>query len=189
MKKFIIEFINTFHIGPQNVRVGVAKYSQTPNLEFDLTTYTDSKQLEKAVEDIIQLGGGTNTGAALSFIDPYFEKAEASRGAKVPEYLIVITDGESSDKVKEPAKKLRDQGITIYAIGVKGANETELLDIGGSREKMFFVNDFDALKPIKDDIIIDICSPDGNLAAFQFSTHLIEVHTHPLSIVNLKALD
>ncbi|XP_061885754.1 collagen alpha-6(VI) chain isoform X2 [Entelurus aequoreus] len=158
MKKFIIEFLNTFRIGPQHVRMGVAKYADRPNLEFDLTAYTDAKSLEKAVEAILQVGGGTETGRALEFMAPQFDRAMATRGQKVPEYLVVITDGKSSDKVKVPAEKLRAQGITIYAIGVKNADMDELREISGEPKRTFFVNNFDALNPIKDDIITDICS-------------------------------
>lgn len=116
---------------------------------------------EKAVLNMRQIGGGTQTGSALSFMGPNFDRANTSRGHKVPEFLIVITDGKSADAVKGPAERLRAQGVIIYAIGVKNADKTELLEIGGSPQKMFLVNDFDALKPIKDDIISDICSPDG----------------------------
>lgn len=161
MKKFIIEFIHTFRIGPQHVRMGVAKYADSPNLEFDLTAYTDAAELERAVEAIEQEGGGTQTGAALGFMGPHFQRAVATRGHKVPEYLVVITDGKSQDKVRVPAEKLRAQGVTVYAIGVKEADVNELKEISGDPKRMFFVNNFDALKPIKDDIITDICSKDG----------------------------
>lgn len=161
MKKFIIEFLHTFRIGPQHVRVGVAKYADNPNVEFDLTTYSDAKSLEKAVEAIKQVGGGTETGKALDFMRPVFDRAETTRGQKVREYLVVITDGKSSDKVEDPAVKLRSQGVNVYAIGVKDADVTELLQIAGDSKRTFLVNNFDALKPIKDDIITDICSEDG----------------------------
>ncbi|XP_059194900.1 collagen alpha-6(VI) chain-like [Centropristis striata] len=161
MKKFIIEFLHTFRIGPQHVRLGVAKYADAPNLEFDLTTYSDTKMLEKAVEGIRQVGGGTETGRALEFMGPLFDQAMVSRGHKVPEYLVVITDGKSSDEVKIPAEKLRAQGVVIYAIGVKKADVDELQEIAGNPKRTFFVNNFDALRPIKDDIITDICSQDA----------------------------
>ncbi|XP_041843639.1 collagen alpha-6(VI) chain-like isoform X2 [Melanotaenia boesemani] len=160
MKKFIIEFLQTFRIGPEHVRLGVAKYADSPNLEFDLTTYADVQALENAVQKIQQVGGGTETGKALAFMGQYFDSAVISRGHKVPEYLVVITDGKSSDEVKIPAEGLRAQGVTVYAIGVKNADMDELLEISGDPKKMFFVNNFDALKPIKDDIITDICSSD-----------------------------
>ncbi|KAM7421652.1 hypothetical protein PAMA_015686 [Pampus argenteus] len=158
MKKFITEFIHTFHIGPQNVRIGVVKYADKPNLEFDLSTYTDAASLESAVNNIKQLGGGTETGNALNNMEKYFDSAIQSR--KVPEYLVVITDGESSDSVKDPAEKLRNKGIVIYAIGVKSASKDELLLIAGDSKKTFFVDNFDALRPIKDQIATDICSTE-----------------------------
>lgn len=162
MKKFIIEFLHTFRIGPEHVRIGVAKYADAPNLEFDLTDYSDAQRLEKAVQKIQQIGGGTETGKALEFMGPHFKKAATTRGGhKVREYLVVITDGKSSDKVKVPAENLRYQGVTIYAIGVKDADENELQEIAGDSTRTFFVNNFDALRPIKDDIITDICSEDG----------------------------
>jgi collagen type VI alpha len=85
---------------------------------------------------------------------------------KVPEHLIVITDGKSADKVQLPAEKLRTQGVNIYAIGVKEAVETELQEIAGSPQNTFLVNNFDALKIIKDDIITEICSADGKHISF-----------------------
>lgn len=177
MKKFIIEFLQTFRIGPQHVRLGVAKYADSPNLEFDLTAYADTKALEEAVEAIKQLGGGTETGKALEFMVPQFDRAMVTRGGKVREYLVVITDGKSTDEVKVPANKLRAQGVTIYAIGVKDADKEELHEISGNPKRTFMVNNFDALRPIKDDILTDICSQDGKTerpsgsVAFKSNTH------------------
>ena len=159
-----MEFVHTLRIGPQFVRVGVAKYADTPNLEFDLTAYNDVQSLEKGIEGIRQIGGGTQTGAALTFMTQQFDRAAVTRGHQAAEYLIVITDGKSTDEVKLPAEKLRAQGIIIYAIGVKSADKEELQEIAGSPQKMFMVNNFDALRPIKDDIMTDICAQDGKIS-------------------------
>ena len=161
MKKFIIEFVHKLRIGPDFVRVGVAKYADEPNLEFDLTNYTDVQSLEKGIVNTRHIGGGTKTGRALSFMTQLFDRGAVTRGHQAAKYLIVITNGKSTDKVKLPAEKLRDQGIIIYAIGVKSAVEAELQDIAGSRHRMFMVNNFDALRPINDEIMTDICAQDG----------------------------
>ncbi|XP_044214882.1 collagen alpha-6(VI) chain isoform X2 [Thunnus albacares] len=160
MKKFIMEFLHNFRIGPDHVRVGVAKYADSANVEFDLNTHSNVLALERAVQDIKQVGGGTNTGSALEFMRPIFDRASSTRGHKVREYLVVITDGKSSDEVKAPAERLRMQDVTVYAIGVKNADENELREIAGDPKRTFFVNNFDALTPIKDDIVTDICSSD-----------------------------
>uniref|UniRef100_A0A8C5DBC7 VWFA domain-containing protein n=1 Tax=Gouania willdenowi TaxID=441366 RepID=A0A8C5DBC7_GOUWI len=159
MQKFVISFLHTFNIGPQNVRIGLVKYSDSPTLEFDLSTYTDAKSMEKAVLKILHEGGGTETGKALSVMGPYFEKAKGSRDHTVPQYLIVVTDGESTDKVKAPAEQLRAQDIIVYAVGVKDSNQTELDQISGDPKRTFVVSNFDALKSIQQEIVTDICSP------------------------------
>lgn len=178
-KKFIIDFIQNFRVGPDHVRIGVAKFNDTPTLEFDLTAYSDVKALEKAILKIYHYGGGTETGRALEFMSPQFDRALATRGSKVKEYLVVITDGKSTDKVKAPADQLRKQDVVVYAIGVKNADKAELLEISGDPKRTFFVNNFDALKPIKDDIITDICSKDGkscrNVCASSLKHHFLWV--------------
>ncbi|XP_028435867.1 collagen alpha-6(VI) chain-like [Perca flavescens] len=92
---------------------------------------------------------------------PHFSRAMQTRGHEVPKYLIVITDGESTDNVMAPAKELRQQGVTIFAIGVKDSNEADLLDIAGDPKRTIQVNNFDALKSINEDIITDICTEDA----------------------------
>uniref|UniRef100_A0A671U572 VWFA domain-containing protein n=1 Tax=Sparus aurata TaxID=8175 RepID=A0A671U572_SPAAU len=145
MKNFITEFIHTFRISPEHVRIGVVKYADSPQLEFDLARYSDTKSLEKAIEGIKQIGGGTKTGRALEYMGPLFDRTVVTPDHKVPEYLVVITDGKSSDQVKVPAEKLRAQGIIVYAIGVKSADPDELEKISGNPKRTFFVNNFDAL--------------------------------------------
>ncbi|KAL6489035.1 hypothetical protein MHYP_G00027760 [Metynnis hypsauchen] len=160
MRKFIREFLQLFKIGPKQVRVGLAKYADSPTLEFDLTTYNNRESIVKAVNDTVHKGGGTNTGAALTYMKKPFEEARKTR-KNVPQILIVITDGESSDKVEDPAKALRTQGVSIYAIGVKQANEKELLEMADDRKKVFLVNNYDALAPLKKDILTYLCSDEA----------------------------
>ncbi|XP_042280535.1 collagen alpha-6(VI) chain-like isoform X2 [Thunnus maccoyii] len=156
-KNFIIEFLHTLNVGPQNNRVGLVKYADSPTVEFDLTKHADANALEKAVKDIMHKGGGTNTGRALSSMGERFKRHTHSQ---VPKYLIVITDGESQDRVEDPAEELREQGIIIYAIGVKKSNKIELDEISGHPNRTFKVTNFDALKTLTDVIITDICSPE-----------------------------
>ncbi|KAJ8354327.1 hypothetical protein SKAU_G00218940, partial [Synaphobranchus kaupii] len=168
VKNFILDFLHMFKIGPNNVRVGVVKYSDSPTLEFDLTEHTSTTSLKEAVDNIINDGGGTETGKALSTMSPLFKDASKSRDEKVPEFLIIITDGKSTDAVNKPAKELRDQGVIIYAIRVsgshkgeeKGAEEAELLEIAGSPKRKFLIFDFQSLKLIKDEVVRDICSTE-----------------------------
>ncbi|XP_044535330.1 collagen alpha-4(VI) chain-like [Gracilinanus agilis] len=154
MKTFMKELIGVFRVGADRVRFGVVQYSDSPVTEFDIRQHTSVAQLKTAITNIQQVGGGTRTGEALKFMKRLF--SDVARD-KVLRFLIVITDGQSQDKVAQAAEELRQENITIYAIGVKSAVTKELLEISGSQNRMFFVNDFDSLKPIQQEVIQDIC--------------------------------
>nr|XP_033785925.1 collagen alpha-6(VI) chain isoform X2 [Geotrypetes seraphini]XP_033785926.1 collagen alpha-6(VI) chain isoform X2 [Geotrypetes seraphini] len=161
MKAFMDEMIKVFQIGANKVRFGVVQYSNRPQIEFTIGEYNTEKNVRLAIKRIDQLGGGTNTGEALRSMKILFAKAASDRTSTVPQSLVVITDGESQDQVAEPAAELREEGITIYAIGIKNAVEKELKEIAGSEDKMFFVDNFDSLKLIKNELVRDICSPEA----------------------------
>ncbi|KAG8442862.1 hypothetical protein GDO86_011610 [Hymenochirus boettgeri] len=161
MKKFMNDLTSMFQVGANRVRFGVVQYSFSPRIEFTIDTYNTQKKLKDGINQIYQMTGGTLTGEALRAMIPLFENAAQQRPHKVPQSLIVITDGESQDSVAEAAADIRNNGINIYAIGVKNAVEEQLRDIAGSQDKMFFVNNFDSLKVIKNELARDLCTPQA----------------------------
>ncbi|XP_030062199.1 collagen alpha-6(VI) chain isoform X2 [Microcaecilia unicolor] len=161
MKTFMDEMIKVFQIGADRVRFGVVQYSNAPRIEFTIGEYNTEKQLLLAISNIKQLIGDTYTGDALRSMKNLFAKAASDRPSKVPQSLVVITDGDSHDQVAEPAAELRDEGITIYAIGVHNAVEKELREMAGSDARTFFVDNFDSLKLIKHELAQDICLPEA----------------------------
>ncbi|XP_074126927.1 collagen alpha-4(VI) chain-like isoform X2 [Sminthopsis crassicaudata] len=154
MKTFMDELISVFHVGADQVRFGVVQYSDYSQTEFNISQHTSVAQLKRAIGSIEQMEGGTHTGDALRFMKQLFSR-DARDG--VPGFLIVITDGKSQDPVAQAAEELRQENITIYAIGVKSAITKELVEISGSENRMFFVNDFGSLKHIQEEVIRDIC--------------------------------
>lgn len=156
MKAFMKAVIRMFHVGPDRVRFGVVQYSDKIISQFFLSQYASMAELRTAIDDIQQGGGGTTTGEALSRMALVFEDTARTSVAR---YLIVITDGQSSDPVAEAAQGLRDMGVDVYAIGVRDANTTELKEIANN--KMFFIYEFDSLTAIQQEVIRDICSSES----------------------------
>ncbi|XP_009638499.1 collagen alpha-6(VI) chain-like [Egretta garzetta] len=158
VKTFLKEMIRLFDIGINKVRFGLVQFSHFNEPEFELNKYTSASDLIKGIENIRQIGGNTSTGGALAYMKPLFEKARSQRGVRVPCHLIVLTDGESQDSVKEPAMKLREDQVNIYAIGVREANITQLYEIAGVKNRVYFVHDFDLLQDIKNEVVQEICT-------------------------------
>uniref|UniRef100_A0A8C4YR89 Collagen type VI alpha 6 chain n=1 Tax=Gopherus evgoodei TaxID=1825980 RepID=A0A8C4YR89_9SAUR len=158
IKKFLKEVIKMFNIGLNKVRFGAVQFSQSRSLEFELDEYSKRDDLETAIDNIRQIYGNTYIGEALTFMQPLFKKAREQRAGRVPCHLIVLTDGKSHDSVKESAERLRSEMVNIYAIGVKDADEAQLLEIAGSKSRTYFVQEFDSLKNIKNEIVQGILS-------------------------------
>lgn len=156
IKTFVNETTRMFQVGANNVRIGVVQYASAPKKEFVIGQHNQMDDLIKAISNIEQIGGGTRTGDALIYMKSLFQMASREN---VPQILVVITDGESEDEVKQAAGELRQQGITIYAIGIKEAVQQQLEEIAETR--VYFVNDFDSLKNIKEGIVQNICSTNG----------------------------
>ncbi|XP_054545747.1 collagen alpha-6(VI) chain isoform X2 [Talpa occidentalis] len=161
MKAFLSEVVRMFNIAPHKVRVGAVQYADSWDLEFAIHKYANKQALGKAIENIRQMGGNTNTGAALNFTLGLLQKAKKQRGNKVPSHLVVLTKGTSQDGVLEPANRLREEHIRVYAIGVKEANQTQLREIAGEEKRVYYVHDFDALKDIRNQVVQEICAEEA----------------------------
>uniref|UniRef100_A0A674KHC4 VWFA domain-containing protein n=1 Tax=Terrapene triunguis TaxID=2587831 RepID=A0A674KHC4_9SAUR len=117
MKDFMQLIVNRSDIGADKVQIGLLQFSSEPQEEFQLNRYGSKADLRRAISGIRQIKSGTMTGKALTFASSYFDEPKGGR-PRVKQYLIVITDGEAQDVVREPAETIRGKGITIYAIGV-----------------------------------------------------------------------
>ncbi|XP_069762839.1 collagen alpha-6(VI) chain-like [Narcine bancroftii] len=158
MKNFIETLINKTEVGKSRVQIGVIQFSTQTRLEFRLDQYSEKKELLKGLNDIEQLNEETSTGRALKFTIDYFDSSQGGRPGE-RQYLIVITDGKAQDEVATPAKAIREKGINIFAIGIFNANNSQLVDIAGSQDKVYHAENFDALKDLDKLISFEVCSP------------------------------
>ncbi|XP_072366256.1 cartilage matrix protein-like [Scyliorhinus torazame] len=160
VKSAIETFINKNEFGKTRVQIGIIQFSTKPRLEFQLDQYDDKAVLLKAVHQIQQLHGGTNTGQALNFTIDYFDSSKGGRPGK-RQYLILITDGESGDNVSEAARVIRDRGLNVFAIGIGSANHAELVTISGSQEKTYHLDNFGALNDLDELFSVAARSPNA----------------------------
>ncbi|ETE58757.1 Collagen alpha-6(VI) chain, partial [Ophiophagus hannah] len=156
MKKFMQELVDKCSVGLDEVQFGVVQFSSTNKEEFQLNSSKD--YIINAIGNMAQMQQNTYTGKALQFVSDYFKPAKRARPS-VNKILILLTDGEAHDNVREPASALRKEGVIIYSIGITGANVTQLVEISGTPNNMFYLKDYDVLKYIEKDIMFRICSP------------------------------
>uniref|UniRef100_A0A3Q3FLY1 VWFA domain-containing protein n=1 Tax=Labrus bergylta TaxID=56723 RepID=A0A3Q3FLY1_9LABR len=159
MKNFTTEVISSFKISDDLVRVGCAQFSSEFKDEFYLNQWNTLETASKHIQKMIQSGGGTNIGKALDAIREYFEASRGSRRSEgISQNLVLITDGESQDDVEDAANRLRDLGIEVFAIGIGNVHDLELLQITGTPERLFTVQNFGSLENIKKKVVSTILS-------------------------------
>uniref|UniRef100_A0A4W5KUD4 Matrilin 1 n=1 Tax=Hucho hucho TaxID=62062 RepID=A0A4W5KUD4_9TELE len=121
---------------------------------------------------------GTMTGQALRYLtDSSFAPAGGARPG-VAKVGIVFTDGRSQDYIGDSAKKAKEQGFRMYAVGVGNAVEDELREIASqpTGEHYFYTADFKAMTAIAKKLQINICQ---GLTHTNTHAHTpTRIHTH-----------
>ncbi|XP_012693541.2 collagen alpha-1(XII) chain isoform X2 [Clupea harengus] len=170
IRAFIARMVGVFDIGPDRVQIGLIQYSGDPKTEWHLNTHKTRTELLDAVANLPYKGGNTLTGLALNYILQNNFKANVGMREKARKIGVLVTDGKSQDDIIVNSQNLRDQGIELYAVGVKNADENELRSIASDPDEihMYNVNDFSFLLDIVDDLTVNLCNsvkgPGGGLA-------------------------
>ncbi|XP_043363496.1 matrilin-2 isoform X7 [Dermochelys coriacea] len=162
VKEFVSGILDSLEISPKAARVGLLQYSTQVRTEFTLRQFSTAKDMKKAVSQMNYMGKGSMTGLALKqMFERSFTEAEGARpfSAEVPRVSIVFTDGRAQDEVSEWASKAKQNGITIYAVGIGKAIEEELLEIASEPpdKHLFYAEDFSTMGEISEKIKKQIC--------------------------------
>ncbi|XP_046901401.1 collagen alpha-1(XII) chain isoform X1 [Hypomesus transpacificus] len=160
IRAFISRMVGVFDIGPERVQIGLAQYSGDPRTEWHLNTHRTRDSLLEAVANLPYKGGNTLTGLALNYLLQNNFKENVGMRPKARKIGVLVTDGKSQDDIIANSQSLRDQGIELYAIGVKNADENELRSIASDPEEihMYNVADFSFLLDIVDDLTNNLCN-------------------------------
>ncbi|KAF7690441.1 hypothetical protein HF521_012245 [Silurus meridionalis] len=159
VRAFLEYLVNSFDIGPQKVQISLVQYSRDPHTEFYLNTHHNLDSVIKAVKSFPYRGGSTNTGKAMTYVREKIFISNRGARANVPRVTILITDGKSSDAFKDPATRLRNSDVEIFAVGVKDAVRSELEAIANlpAETHVYTVEDFDAFERISKELTQSIC--------------------------------
>ncbi|KAK7901968.1 hypothetical protein WMY93_018737 [Mugilogobius chulae] len=124
-KDFLAEVAQTINVGVVGPMMGIIQYGDDPVTEISLKSYSSSRDVKSAVDKIVQKGGQSNVGKALSYINKlYFSDANGNRGG-APNVAVVLVDGWPTDKVEEASRLARESGINIFFVTIEGPDENE----------------------------------------------------------------
>ncbi|KAM9347515.1 collagen alpha-3(VI) chain-like [Symphorus nematophorus] len=155
MRDFVERVVQKLNVGQNKDRVSVVQYSREAEVNFYLNTYTTREDIVDAVRGLQHRGGRFRyTGAALQYVrDNVFTNSSGSRRLQgVPQMLILLTGGRSSDNVDSPASALKQQGIVVVGIGTRGSDTGEMQKISYDPNYALSVYDFTDLPAVQEDL-------------------------------------
>ncbi|CAJ1067701.1 vitrin [Xyrichtys novacula] len=124
-KDFLAEVAQVINVGVAGPMMGIIQYGDDPVTEISLKSYSSSREVKSAVDKIVQKGGLSNVGKALTYINrQYFSDANGNRGG-APNVAVVLVDGWPTDKVEEASRLARESGINIFFVTIEGPDENE----------------------------------------------------------------
>ena len=147
-----------------NSAVGVILFDANAHIEFNLQAYTSLSALLSAINNLpYNDGGRTDTDEALTLLLSTAQNGALGLRNDSSKVAIVITDGQSSSRsaTLSAASSLHAANIfDVYAVGVDGADLTELRGIASSTEFVFFTSSFNntGLKQLVDSILSQLCN-------------------------------
>ena len=151
MRDFVQRMVEQLNVGENNDRVSVVQYGRDADAHFYLNTYTTKDDILDTVRGLRHRGGRPlNTGSALKYVrDNVFTAASGSRRQEgIPQLLIVLSGGRSSDNVDIPASALKENGVLILGIGTRNSS-TEVQRIASDPSYAQSVSDFSDLPNVQ----------------------------------------
>ncbi|XP_028279981.1 vitrin isoform X2 [Parambassis ranga] len=170
-KDFLAEVAQTINVGVAGPMMGIIQYGDDPVTELSLKSHSNSKDVKSAIDKIVQKGGLSNVGKALSYINKqYFSDANGNRGG-APNVAVVLVDGWPTDKVEEASRLARESGINIFFVTIEGPDdsekqnlvETNFVDKAVCRTNGFFslpVNSWFTLRKAVQPLVKRVCDTD-----------------------------
>ncbi|KAM4702646.1 von Willebrand factor A domain-containing protein 2 [Rhinophrynus dorsalis] len=157
LRNFVTMISLQFDINRDVTQMGLVTYSNRPATVFGLDTYDTSSSLLQAINRASYIGGTSSTGNALLHV--YNEVMTIQKGARpgVNKAVIVITDGREAEDASLPAQKLRDNGISVFAVGVGNIKKNTLLRMTGAEKFLTIVPSYDTLSHYEDVLVQKVC--------------------------------
>ncbi|XP_071603176.1 collagen alpha-3(VI) chain isoform X7 [Heliangelus exortis] len=156
VRDFVHKVISDLNVGPDATRVAVAQFSDTVQVEFDFAELPSKQDILLKVKRMkIKTGKQLNIGAALDeAIRRLFVKEAGSRLEEgVPQFLVLLAAGRSSDDVEQPSDALKEAGVVTFAIKARNADPVELERIAYAPQFILNVDSLSRISELQPNIV------------------------------------
>lgn len=173
MLNFAKDVLRDADIDSGSVRVGALVYSSGAQIQFDLQTYQNKRDILEAFNRIPYIPGRTNTAEALRSIRTKMFKSRKGDRDDVEDVVILITDSASDRNVRKTipeARKLWARKIQVNTVGI-GLRDTRELDgmaTPPASKNSYAVRSFSELAGLPARILEGRCEGSGHVHMFKY---------------------
>lgn len=156
IRDMIRRVVAKLDVGLNRVRISVVQYSDVATPEFLLNEHSTKDEVQQAVTKIRSKGGNRlNTGLALEWVSKniYQRRAGSRIEDGVPQFLILVTGGKSTDDVSTAADQLKRNRVAPLAVGSRNADPNELRVISLKPELVYTVDSFQQLPVVESQLL------------------------------------
>ncbi|XP_057600202.1 collagen alpha-3(VI) chain isoform X3 [Hippopotamus amphibius kiboko] len=158
IRTLIERLVDSLDVGFDTTRVAVIQFSEDPRVEFLLNAHSSKDEVQNAVRRLRPKGGRQiNIGGALEYVAKnIFKRPLGSRIEEgVPQFLVLISSGNSDDEVDDSAVELKQFGVAPLTIA-RNADQEQLVKISLSPEYVFSVSTFRELPSLEQKLLTPI---------------------------------
>ena len=161
MKDFVISISEKFDMLTKRVRLGVISYGTNATVNIPLGDFNIHADFAKEVKKIVYLKGTTSTSLALEKVyEALFGDGGKARPL-VSRAVVLITDGEGSEKLPPIMKKLRAKCTKLFGVGV-GTQTTDADHVADNDGNLIKVDSFSMLQDQVDKFMNTVCNGKYN---------------------------
>jgi len=135
MKNFLLTIIQSFEIGTSSAEIGVIQFSDYPVTAVSLSA--NENDIVASIQSMSQIAGGTDLGSAINSAASMLTNAYRS---EIPNLLVILTDGSSSDDPIGPATTAKADGVEIFCVGIGSADVATLQQVASPPVDTHFFN-------------------------------------------------
>jgi uncharacterized protein YegL len=167
MKNFINMIVDRVDVGPNNVRMALAIFSTTAQLQWPFDRYSNGAAVKQAVSNVPYVGGETFTSRAFRIYLDSLRTAASGNRPDVRDVIILITDGNTTTvdrSVLASTLTQVKQAATVLGVGIGSIDINEMMMIVTPPFTRNYVNvdDFTGLVNVLDSVILGTgCSGGG----------------------------
>lgn len=156
IQEFLRKVVENLNIGENRIRVGVVQYGDNPSADIYLNSHKTKEGVLNGIKELRRRGGRQrNLGRAIDFVSQ--EVLISERGGRkqegVPQFVVVVSGGKSTDNIRRPATTLKQSGIVPFGIGTRDVDARELEVIAYVPRFAFSVDDLPGLYTVQDTLI------------------------------------